>query len=167
MNRAFRSFFFALVCLAAGTWLLCSPRERGGPEPVTGAAASPVAAPAAAPSVAQAPADPPSAAPAPAVPSRIGFRSRERLAEHFAKHGAEFNAASAEAYLSLAQQLRAAPAGSDILELTRPGDGVISKFDRQSGAFLAFDPDSTIRTFFKPNDGEGYFRRQARRTPRT
>ncbi len=28
---------------------------------------------------------------------------------------------------------------------------------------LAFDPDLTIRTYFKPNDGERYFRRQGRR----
>jgi len=27
MNRAFRSFLFAFLCLAAGTWLLCSPRK--------------------------------------------------------------------------------------------------------------------------------------------
>ena len=35
--------------------------------------------------------------------------------------------------------------------------------DRSTGAFVAFDADSTIRTFFKPNDGEAYFERQARR----
>jgi hypothetical protein len=32
-------------------------------------------------------------------------------------------------------------------------------------AFLAVNRDGTIRTFFKPNDGEAYFRRQASRTP--
>lgn len=32
-----------------------------------------------------------------------------------------------------------------------------------SGAFLAFDPDLTIRTFFQPNDGERHYRRQPAR----
>ena len=49
-----------------------------------------------------------------------------------------------------------------MLELRRP-DGSVSRFDRASGAFLAFDADGTIRTFFKPNDGERYFERQAGR----
>jgi pyocin large subunit-like protein len=63
--------------------------------------------------------------------------------------------------------LRDAPVGGDIVEVVRQSDGVISRFDRGSGAFLAADPDGTIRTFFKPNDGEAYFRRQARRSPRS
>jgi hypothetical protein len=100
-----------------------------------------------------------------ALACRGGRRTAERLADHFAKHGAEFNAPTADAYLVLAQTLRATPPAGDVLEIVRPTDGVISKFDRQSGAFIAFDADSTIRTFFKPNDGEAYFRRQARRRP--
>jgi hypothetical protein len=92
----------------------------------------------------------------------IGFRSRERWMEHFAKHGADFPGADAERYLRLAQGLRDRPAGGDVLELRRD-DGAVSRYDRASGAFLAFDADLTIRTFFKPNDGEAYFRRQAER----
>ena len=42
-------------------------------------------------------------------------------------------------------------------------DGVTTRFDRQTGAFVAFNRDGTIRTFFKPNDGERYYRRQAER----
>jgi hypothetical protein len=94
--------------------------------------------------------------------SSVGFRSRERLEQHFQKHGGEFHAASAEEYLRLAQALRDRPAGGDVLELKR-SDGVISRFDRASGAFLAFNADGTIRTFFRPNDGERYFERQASR----
>lgn len=99
------------------------------------------------------------------VPHPYGFRSQERLNEHFQKHGREFRATSPEAYQALAEKLRDAPAGADVLEVVRPIDGVISRFDRVSGAFLAVDPDGTIRTFFKPNDGEEYFRRQAKRRP--
>jgi hypothetical protein len=91
-----------------------------------------------------------------------GFRSAQRLDEHFAKHGAEFGRISEQEYLRQAQRLRDAPAGDDIEELRR-SDGTVSRFDKRSGAFIAFDADGTIRTFFKPNDGEAYFRRQASR----
>lgn len=94
-----------------------------------------------------------------------GFRNQNRLIEHFAKHGAEFGAASPQEYLSLAQQLRDAPLSSDVLEDIRSSDGVVSRFQKSTGAFLAFDSDGTIRTFFKPNDGERYYRRQLTRRP--
>jgi hypothetical protein len=94
-----------------------------------------------------------------------GFRNRARLEEHYQKHGAEFGRVTIEDYLVMAQALRDAPAGGDVLEAVRPSDGVISRFDRATGAFLAVDRDGTIRTFFKPNDGEAYFRRQANRRP--
>lgn len=98
------------------------------------------------------------------IHSEIGFSSRARLAEHFRKHGGEFHAANEDEYLKLAQTLRDRPAGGDVQEATRSIDGVRCRFDRASGAFLAFDPDLTIRTFFRPNDGEAYFRRQLERS---
>ena len=106
-------------------------------------------------------------APAPGRGSRVfgesvGFRSRERLDEHFRKHGREFRAATPEDYLRLAQVLRDRPAGGDVLELVR-NDDVVCRFDRASGAFIAFGPDGVIRTCFRPNDGERYFERQAAR----
>ncbi|MBV6521726.1 MAG: hypothetical protein MNPFHGCM_01870 [Gemmatimonadaceae bacterium] len=91
-----------------------------------------------------------------------GFRSRQLMEEHFAKHGAEFGEIAADEYLRRAQELRDAPLGGAILEVRR-ADGTASRFDRESGAFVAFDADGTIRTFFRPNDGEAYFQRQARR----
>jgi pyocin large subunit-like protein len=90
----------------------------------------------------------------------IGFRSADRLAEHYAKHGREFGAISQAEYLRRAQALRDAPLSDSVLEIRR-ADGVVSRFDRATGSFIAFDPDGTIRTFFRPNDGENYFRRQA------
>ena len=92
----------------------------------------------------------------------VGFRSHERLEEHFHKHGREFGAATPGDYLRLAQSLRDRPAGGDVREIVR-ADGVVSRFDRASGAFLAFGPDGVIRTFFRPADGERYFERQATR----
>lgn len=88
-----------------------------------------------------------------------GFRSRRQFEEHFAKHGQEFGRISPQQYLELAQQLRDTPRGGDILEAVR-ADGIISKFDRRHGYFGAYNPDRTIRTFFIPNQGESYFRRQ-------
>ena len=92
----------------------------------------------------------------------IGFATSRKFLDHYEKHGAEFGSISREEYLRQAQVLRDSPAGRDILEAVR-ADGVITRFDRKTGAFLAFNPDLTIRTYFKPNDGERYFRRQSKR----
>jgi pyocin large subunit-like protein len=92
----------------------------------------------------------------------IGFRTRRSLEEHYEKHGPEFGSLSQAEYLRQAQTLRDAPAGGDILEAQRP-DGVCMRFERRTGAFLAVNEDFTIRTFFKPNDGERYFQRQLKR----
>jgi hypothetical protein len=62
----------------------------------------------------------------------------------------------------LAQELRDKPVSDDILEAARP-DGSFSRFERSSGSFLACNSDKTIRTFFKPHDGERYFQRQIKR----
>jgi pyocin large subunit-like protein len=91
-----------------------------------------------------------------------GFRSRKQFDEHFQKHSREFGTITQAEYLLLAQELRDAPVGGPILEAVKPG-GVISRFDRRKSYFGAYDRDGTIRTFFIPNDGERYFRRQATR----
>lgn len=137
-----RSFLLALICLVLGTWALCSPRQ--GPPPTEEPAAE--------------------TTPTPPTANR-GFRGAAQLADHFARHGADVGASTPEAYVARAQALRDATVGGDVLEIVRPMDGVISRFDRQSGVFGAYDPDGTIRTFFKPEDGEAYFRRQAKRRP--
>jgi hypothetical protein len=94
-----------------------------------------------------------------AVDETIGFASHEKLVQHYRKHGSEFGAISMADYLRFAQHLRDRPAGGTVLEFFRR-DGVASRFDRESGAFIAFNTDKTIRTLFKPNDGEAYFHRQ-------
>lgn len=92
-----------------------------------------------------------------------GFRSQAQLDEHYSKHGAEFGNVSKQEYLRLAQELRDAPFGGPILE-SRRSNGEFSRFDKRHGYFGAYNPDRTIRTFFIPNDGERYFRRQAKRS---
>lgn len=101
--------------------------------------------------------------PSSSVRKSIGFRSGHYLDDHFARHGGEFRGMSKAQYLLAAQTLRDSPVGGDIEEIVR-GDGTASRFDKASGAFIAFNRDGTIRTFFKPNDGERYFRRQAQRS---
>jgi ribulose bisphosphate carboxylase small subunit len=92
----------------------------------------------------------------------VGFADSRRLDEHYEKHGAEFGHISKQDYLHQAQLLRDAKVEGPILQTVR-ADGVATRFDRQTGAFIAFNPNGTIRTFFKPNDGERYYRRQAER----
>lgn len=91
----------------------------------------------------------------------VGFSSPAVLAEQFAAHGAGFGDVDADRYLALARALRDAPLGTGVVELAH-ADGSTSRFDRKSGAFVAFAADGTIRTFFRPNEGEVYFQRQAR-----
>ena len=93
---------------------------------------------------------------------RIGFRSEDRLRQHFEKHGREFGDVTIDAYLAMAQDLRDAPLSASILESEQIG-GSLSRFDRSTGAFIAFDRDLTIRTFFRPTDGEAYFLRAAQK----
>jgi pyocin large subunit-like protein len=92
----------------------------------------------------------------------VGFADQRRLDEHYEKHGAAFGRITRQDYLHQAQLLRDAKAGDPILETVR-SDGVVTRFDRQTGAFIAFNANGVIRTFFKPNDGERYYRRQAER----
>jgi len=92
----------------------------------------------------------------------VGFASRQKWIDHYQKHGREFGSISKEQYLLKAQELRDRPVGGDILEHVR-SDGVTTRFDRTSGDFIAFNANGVIRTYFRPNDGEAYFRRQALR----
>ena len=92
----------------------------------------------------------------------VGFADQRRLEEHFEKHGAEFGHITKQDYLRQAQLLRDAKVGGPVLEAVRR-DGVVTRYDKQTGAFIAFNANGIIRTFFKPNDGERYWRRQAER----
>lgn len=148
-----------ILVVAVGAWFRSTshvPPPATAPEP--GAVVTPPAAET--PGASGAPAAEPPAGTV--AHPEIGFGSPAQLVDHFEKHGAEFRAGSASEYLALAQRLRDRPAGGDVVEATR-ADGTRCRFDRASGAFLAFDPDLRIRTFFRPNDGEAYFRRQLAR----
>ena len=90
------------------------------------------------------------------------MRGQRRLDDHYQKHGNEFGRITKQDYLRQAQLLRDAKVGGPVLETVRR-DGVVTRFDRDTGAFIAFNANGVIRTFFKPNDGERYYRRQSER----
>lgn len=93
----------------------------------------------------------------------VGFADERRLDQHYEKHGHEFGRITKQDYLRQAQLLRDTKVEGPVLEAVRP-DGVSTRFDRETGAFVAFNTRTgIIRTYFKPNDGERYFRRQADR----
>ena len=107
----------------------------------------------------------PTTLPASSDASSPGFRDERSFQAHFRKHRNEFGSITPDQYLRLARQLRDAPLSDSVLETVRAVDGVITRFDRQTNHFGAYNPDGTIRTFFIPHDGEAYFRRQAARRP--
>jgi hypothetical protein len=163
-----------LLAVLAAIFYPRQPDQGAGTTPAVPPAQAPASAPAATPppAVTKAPATTPpatqtptpAAKPAPtATTSKVGFTSRASWQSHFEKHGAEFGKITADEYLALAQKLRDAPLSANVLEDVRESDGVITRFDRQSGGFVAFHKDKSIRTFFRPDDGEAYFRRQAAR----
>ena len=88
-----------------------------------------------------------------------GFRTPHLLEDHFTRFGSQFGTITAQQYLKMAQQLRDAVPGKNILISKRP-DGGGSKFDVKRGWFVAYDGDGTLRTFFVPKDGVRYFDRQ-------
>jgi pyocin large subunit-like protein len=92
----------------------------------------------------------------------IGFRSQRRLDEHYIKHGAEFGNISKAEYLRRAQALRDASLSNQVIEV-RQRRGNFARFDRRTGSFLAYEEDLIILTYFRPDDGEAYFRRAASR----
>ena len=94
-----------------------------------------------------------------AVAGGPAFRTIHLLEDHFARYGSQFGPINAQQYLHMAQQLRDAAPGKNILISRRP-DGGGSKFDVKKGWFVAYDGDGTLRTFFIPKDGIRYFDRQ-------
>ena len=104
----------------------------------------------------------PAAAPSHIQRPDVGFASQQKLVDHYRKHGREFGPITMQQYLGKAQELRDRPSGGPILESVRP-DGVVTRFDRASGDFIAFNRNGVIRTYFRPADGEAYFQRQLRR----
>lgn len=108
-------------------------------------------------------AEPPVASDSVQVDTSIGFRNQEALREHWSKHGRQWGKVTMAEYLFLAQELRDTDADGRNVIVGFRNDGVVTKFDRRDGEFIAYNRNKVIRTFFKPDDGERYFNRQMRR----
>ncbi len=90
------------------------------------------------------------------------------LPDHFARHGPDFQAKNADDYARMAWEFgQRAKQGGLLVKVD--DDGTRRVFDPKSGAFAAFNPDGTTKTFFKPNSRDYFVRQPGRpmtaRTP--
>lgn len=93
-----------------------------------------------------------------APPSRETWGHLASLRDHFERHGADFKAANPDDYARMAWEFRQR-AKREHLPVKVDSEGVIRIFDPKTGAFAAYNPNGTTRTFFKPGSRD-YFDRQ-------
>ena len=93
-----------------------------------------------------------------APPARETWGNVASLPDHFARHGADFHAKNADEYAGMAWHFgQRAKQGGLLVKVD--DDGTRRVFDPKSGAFAAYHPDGTTKTYFKPNSRD-YFARQ-------
>lgn len=85
------------------------------------------------------------------------FASEELLEDHYLKHAKEFGNISKQQYLGLANSLAAREPSEQVAQLVR-SDGSISKYSFATNEFLVINADGTIRTYFKPEQKEAYWK---------
>ncbi|WP_148705262.1 hypothetical protein [Methanosarcina siciliae] len=94
--------------------------------------------------------------------SNYGFKDQKSLTSHYNKHviqGNEFGDITIDEYLKGAQNLVSSDAGGNILTKTRSnGDSLY--YNKASNEFAVLSQEGTIKTYFKPEAGENYFRNQ-------
>jgi pyocin large subunit-like protein len=83
----------------------------------------------------------------------------ETLIDHFRRHGADFEAKSAREYARMAYDFFRIAEEERLPKKIAP-DGTIRIYDRRTNTFGAYNPDGTTKTFFKPRNGEKYWKRQ-------
>jgi hypothetical protein len=88
-------------------------------------------------------------------PTRVTWGSVRTLQDHFDRHGADFAATDPDDYAAQAW-LFLVRAKTDGLSAKVDSEGVVRVFDAQTGAFAAYNPDGTTKTYFKPGR-RGYF----------
>jgi pyocin large subunit-like protein len=93
-----------------------------------------------------------------APPARKTWGSYSTLPDHFERHGADFHAKNPEDYARMAWELRQR-AYAEGLPAKVDSERVLRVYDPKTGAFAAYNPNGTTRTFFKPNSPD-YFERQ-------
>jgi pyocin large subunit-like protein len=83
----------------------------------------------------------------------------ETLIDHFRRHGADFGATSAREYARMAYEFYGR-AQEEKYPKKIASDGTIKIYDRKTNTFGAYNSDGTTKTFFKPKNGESYWKRQ-------
>lgn len=90
------------------------------------------------------------------VEARV-FRNFDLLAQHYEKHGKSMGFGSAEEYLAAANAVVASP---EALHKVEKEDGDAVYYLESSNDLVIVSTDGYIRTYFRPEDGKGYYERQ-------
>jgi hypothetical protein len=93
------------------------------------------------------------------IAERTRWGRPETLIDHFRRHGADFGATSAREYATMAYDFYRR-AQEEKYPRKIASDGTIRIYDRKTNTFGAYSPDGTTKTFFKPKNGERYWKRQ-------
>lgn len=94
-----------------------------------------------------------------ADPKPTEFR-RGELERHFGEHAGEWpKGMTREQYDRGAKELLSRPPGGDILGHTRP-NGDIMRYNKAKNEIAVMSRDGTLRTYFRPSGGLGYWNRQ-------
>jgi hypothetical protein len=83
----------------------------------------------------------------------------ETLIDHYRRHGADFEATSARDYARMAYDFYVRAREEKFPKKIAP-DGTLRIYDRKTNTFGAYNSDGTTKTFFKPKNGERYWKRQ-------
>jgi hypothetical protein len=89
----------------------------------------------------------------------VTWRRSQTLDTHYKKHGKNLNVTSAEDYAHQASEFRTR-AQNEKLPAVVDKDGVTRYYDPKTNTFGSYNPDGTTRTYYKPEEGQEYFRRQ-------
>lgn len=90
------------------------------------------------------------------IQKAVLFQSDEKLKEHYEKHGKAMGFASAEEYLAAAN---AVILNEEALHKTQE-DGDDVYYLEETNDFVVVSPQGYLRTYFRPEDGIKYYRRQ-------
>ena len=92
----------------------------------------------------------------------VRFETPEKMQKHYDKHIDKYGNISISEYIALAHELVNAQDTDDIERIVRSDESTaIYRFSTND--FLVITKDGYIRTFFKPDDGEAYWREEHER----
>ncbi len=91
----------------------------------------------------------------PYAQQELGFIDEDSLKQHYKKHGIEMGFASADEYVRRANEV----IKGNVLS-TRQDDNDIAYFNEESEEFVVVSPQGFIRTYFIPDTGIEYFKKQ-------